>query len=112
MQEKILNKVEESFLKAEKYYNRTFPRPRIIFKRSGTTAGYAKRNCSELMFQLDLAEHHEKDFIDNTVPHEVAHCIQFHLYPKSQGHGYEWKFIMSRVMGILCQHVVIPMTLP
>lgn len=101
MQEKILNKVEESFLRAEKFYGRTFPRPRVIFKRSGTTAGFATCDCKVLMFQLDLAEHHERDFIDNTVPHEVAHNIQFHIHPTSQAHGYEWKFIMTRVMGIL-----------
>jgi len=100
MKEKILAKVEESFLKAEAYYGRTFPRPNVIFKRNGTCAGYATRDCKTLMFQLDLAEHHEEDFILNTVPHEVAHNIQFHLYPRSKGHGYEWKSIMTRVMRI------------
>jgi SprT protein len=100
MQNDILNKVEESFLKAERYYNRTFPRPKVIFKRNGTTAGYARRDLSLLMFQLDLAESNKQDFMDNTVPHEVAHIIQFVLYPRSSAHGYEWKSIMTRVMNI------------
>jgi SprT protein len=98
-QAEITTEVENAYLIAERYYNRTFIRPRIIFKRNGTTAGYATRDCKTLMFQLDLAEHNKVDFI-TTVKHEVAHAIQFALYPRSQAHGYEWKFIMQRVMGI------------
>ena len=97
--EEILIEVENAFIIAEKYYNRSFQRPNVIFKRNGTTAGYATRDCKTLMFQLDLAEHHKTDFIQ-TIKHEVAHNIQFNLYPRSKGHGYEWKYIMTRVMGI------------
>lgn len=97
--EEILIEVENAFIIAEKYYNRTFPRPNVIFKRNGTCAGYASRDCKILMYQLDLAEHHKTAFIQ-TIKHEVAHNIQFHLYPRSKGHGYEWKFIMTRVMRI------------
>jgi len=100
MQDEILNKIEESFLKAEKFYNRSFTRPKVIFKRNGTTAGYARRDLSYLMFQLDLAEANKEDFINQTVPHEVAHSVQFELYPRSSPHGREWKYIMRYVMGI------------
>ena len=103
MREKILSKVEECFLIAEKFYGKTFPRPtEIIFKRNGTTAGYCKmsydRTIRTLMFQLDLADAHPENFIGVTCPHEVAHYIQFFHYGTGlQPHGREWQYVMRNV---------------
>jgi SprT protein len=108
MKQQILDKVEACFLTAENYYKQPFPRPtNIEFRRSGTTGGRCTMNYSktkrELMFQLDLAEHHPEDY-ENTVTHEVAHYVQFFLYlqvgKKLRPHGYEWEYIMTRVYGI------------
>lgn len=114
MKEKILAKVEESFLKAEKFFGRTFDRPNnIIFKRSGLCGGYSNWYAKELMFQLDFAEAHEEDYITTTVPHEVAHYVQDQLYKGSKAHGREWKFIMRYVMGLApdrCHHYDVSVT--
>jgi SprT protein len=109
MKEKILAKVEECFLIAEKFYNTTFPRAtEVIFKRNGTCGGYCRFNHTKtiriFMFQLDFAEAYPEDYIENTVPHEVAHYIQFMVYGFSyQGikvHGKEWKYIMRNVFKV------------
>jgi len=103
MRDKILSKVEECFLIAEKFYGKSFPRPtEIIFKRNGTTAGYCRINGSktirELMFQLDLAEDNPDDFINQIVPHELSHYIQFYHYGFNlTPHGREWKYVMRNV---------------
>lgn len=108
MQEQILAKIEECFQVAEKYFNRKFERPtNIIFKRNGTRGGYSNYSQRELMFQLDLAEHHENDFLNSTVPHEVAHYVQRAVYGYTNGfgrkvmpHGREWKGIMRNVFRL------------
>jgi SprT protein len=101
MKEKILAIVEASFLKAEKFYGKTFERPKtFIFKRNGTCGGYANWGTKEMMFQLDLAETNEQDYLLHTVPHEVAHYVQFQQYGYCKAHGREWKFIMRNVMRI------------
>lgn len=114
MKQEILNKVEACFKTAEKYFNTTFERPKqIIFKRSGTTGGYSNYAKRELMFQLDLAENNSEDFLNQTVPHEVAHYVQRAVYGykrnnmKVMPHGYEWKYIMRNVYGLnpeRCHH--------
>lgn len=109
MKEKILAKVEECFLTAEKFYNQKFPRAtEIIFKRNGTCGGRCTFNHSKtvrkFMFQLDFAEAYPEDYLENTVPHEVAHFIQFMVYGFSyqgiKGHGKEWKYIMRNVFHL------------
>jgi predicted SprT family Zn-dependent metalloprotease len=105
MQQRILDKVEESFKKAEAFYGRTFSRPQnIIFKRSGTTAGHSCYARKELMFQIALAEKEGDNFINRTPAHEVAHYIDDEVYGnkyvngRRQIHGARWKFIMTHVM--------------
>lgn len=104
MKQRILDKVEEAFVIAEKFYGRTFSRPtNIIFKRSGTMGGYCWYAKKELMFQLDFAEHNPDKF-DSTCFHEVAHWIDKEVYGyrhtdsgRRQIHGNTWKYIMSKV---------------
>lgn len=107
MQQLILDKVEESFKKAEVFYGKTLSRPKnIIFKRNGTTAGYSNYYKKELMFQLDFAEHNKEDFLTSTVPHEVAHYVDDEVYGnkyvnnRRQVHGPRWQYIMTRVFGL------------
>lgn len=104
VKQEIIDKVEESFLIAEKFFNRTFERPRnIIFKRNGSTGGSSNYSQRELMFQLDIAEHNADDFIKVVVPHEVAHYVQRAIYGYSHDvkpHGRQWKYIMVRVYNL------------
>lgn len=107
MRQQILDKIEESFKRAENYYGRSFSRPKnVIFKRSGTKGGHCNYSKSELMFQLDFAEAYPEDYLKETVPHEVAHWIDRELYGYTRHngrrvmHGRTWKNIMIRCYGL------------
>lgn len=104
VQKEILEKIEECFVIAEKFFNKTFERPtNIIFKRNGTCGGHSNYSKRELMFQLDIAEHNADDFIKVVVPHEIAHYVQRAIYGYSHDvkpHGREWKYIMVRVYNL------------
>lgn len=107
MKQRILDKVEESFKKAEMFYGRSFSRPdNIIFKMTGTTAGHCNYSRRELMFQISIAEKAGDDFINDTPAHEVAHYIERELYGTVYSdsgrrimHGRRWKDIMRYVMN-------------
>jgi SprT protein len=107
MKQLIIDKVEESFKIAEKFYNQTFERPKqIIFKRSGTVGGHSNYGKRELMFQLDFAESVGDKYIETCI-HEVAHYVQRAVYGyiskngrKVMPHGREWKYIMRVVYGL------------
>ena len=55
-------------------------------------------------FNIKLAVQNPNEYYDQVVPHEVAHHVQYMLFPKSmkklKGHGKEWKGIMTNVFGI------------
>lgn len=55
-------------------------------------------------FNIKLAMENTEEFLEITVPHEVAHHVQGILFPKSlkvkEGHGKEWCKIMTEVFEI------------
>lgn len=55
-------------------------------------------------FNIRLAVENPDEYYEQIVPHEVAHHIQFMLFPKSMkrlgGHGKEWQNIMKNVFGL------------
>jgi SprT protein len=98
--DEISFQMEEAFKIADKFYGKSFERPKtVIFKRSGTCGGYANWGTKEIMFQLDFAENVGLEYIQ-TIKHEVAHYVQFQQYGYCKAHGREWKFIMRNVMHI------------
>jgi len=55
-------------------------------------------------YNIKLAVENPEEYYEQIVPHEVAHHIQYLLFPKSMrklaGHGKEWKGIMKNVFQI------------
>jgi SprT protein len=97
----IQTRVEECIVQAEKYYNKSFERPRaIIYKENGTCGGWSNYSTRELMFQIDLMRLNFDEYMNVIIPHEVAHWVQGSLYPYSTSHGREWKSIMVKCFNL------------
>lgn len=107
---------------AQKWYStglEKFPQERlpleIRFEKQGGTAGTAYtadvscdpddrksylRGKHVINFNLALAFENQEDFLEQTVPHEVAHIITEMFFKgedkQYRGHGDFWKFVMKR----------------
>ena len=61
-------------------------------------------SSSNYEFNIKLAVQNPDEYYDVVVPHEVAHHIQYLLFPTSMkklgGHGKEWKSIMQDVFKL------------
>lgn len=103
----IQEAVEKNIQIAERYYQRTFNRPkRYVYKTTGTTLGYCKYGCSELMFNLFYYHQNPTQYLSTTVPHEVAHWIDIELHGLNRKNGRwdlhpnSWKTIMVNVFKL------------
>ena len=101
--EALIAEVEESITRAlnilEKHFDRSFERPSVIYDLKGHTAGIAKIQDNTIRLNTELLYSHHDDMIHRTVPHEVAHIVQYVLYPQSKSHGGEWEYIMH-ILGL------------
>jgi len=68
----------------------------ITFKKCGSVAGTAWTNKRLIDYNLTLAEENQADFINKTIPHEVAHIIANRYFNKHCGHGEGWRHVMDR----------------
>lgn len=94
---------------AEKHFAHPYRTPAIRYDVRGATAGYALGDHLVRFNPILLMENIE-DFMARTVPHEVAHCIdyanqrrQWSMYMPRRGkrsvHGPSWQAVM-RVFGV------------
>jgi len=78
--------------------------PHVRFDKRGTTAGTAHYEMLELNFNARLLVDNWDEFMDQTIPHEVAHLLKSHMYGRGRGsflasHGTAWKKVM-RALGV------------
>lgn len=98
MPERLKQRVETCFQKAEDYFKRSFARPEISFKLRGQKAGVAHICENRLRFNPVLYEENREHFLLHTVAHEVAHLVAYRLYGKQiRAHGPQWQAVMQNV---------------
>lgn len=88
--------------------------PRVIYELRGRTAGTASYSKWEINLNAVLLMENVDDFIERTVPHELAHLITDKLYPenhrpkrdpwsgrrpKRSPHGADWQYV-CRAIGM------------
>lgn len=100
LRHRVLHKVEECYHIAEQHFNRHFERCTVNFDLTGTCAGRAHYTANRIRLNPQMLINHESEFIDQTVPHEVAHLLAFQVYgSRIKPHGSHWKKTML-VLGV------------
>lgn len=99
---KIRNRVEECFVKAERFYGEKIPRAEIKFDLTGTKGGTSHYAKKLLRFNRKLAVENEQEYMESVIPHEVSHHVTRwrHGYNGIKSHGNEWKHSMIKIFGI------------
>jgi len=101
LKNEIDEKVLECLCKAEGVFKRTFPMIPIYYDLTGRVAGQHCRRDGRNYFRVNwtLFVQNKEHYIEQTVPHEVAHYITGVVFPFAKSHGREWKSVMERVFG-------------
>jgi len=105
---KVEQKTKECFAAAAKHFKTEFPDLEIRYDIKNWTGGIAYRGRNLVRYNLILLVENEKHFIENIVPHEVAHIVvnkTARLEPgdkrkRIMPHGKEWKFVMTEIFKV------------
>lgn len=79
---------------------RATPKINIRCDLKGQAAGKVTWRPGEpplVRYNLDMARHQPEAFVQETVPHEIAHVLCHLLHPRARPHGPEWRVIMQRL---------------
>lgn len=97
----ILHRLEQCYQLAEQHFDRPFERPRVSLALRGQKAGIAYLQRNELRFNAQLYRENQEHFLQQTVPHEVAHLLAQALYgDRIRPHGREWQELMTGLFGL------------
>lgn len=100
LKQQVLKKLDDLVLAANKLFNRSFTPPKVKFYLKGTTAGKADLLNNIVILNHILLVENPDDFLEDTVPHELAHLLTFAMFGrKAKAHGKEWKSVM-RALGV------------
>ncbi|WP_009875293.1 SprT family zinc-dependent metalloprotease [Actinobacillus pleuropneumoniae] len=96
VQRQLKRKLEQ----ADRYFNKTFTPPTVSYAVRGVKAGVAYLQRNEIRFNPVLLAENGQSFIQQVVPHELAHALVYQQFGRVQPHGKEWKMMMEQVFGV------------
>jgi SprT protein len=104
IRDRVTAKLQEGLTRAEKIYGVKYKMPIVKYDLRGKTAGRAcmTRSTLTVKFNSVLLMEFTDDYIKRTVPHELAHTIDWVRHPENYNrygrknilHGNSWKNIM------------------
>ncbi|MBZ7663995.1 SprT family zinc-dependent metalloprotease [Klebsiella pasteurii] len=100
LQQAVMRSLRENLAKANLKLGRLYPEPVLVYQQRGTSAGTAWLEKNEIRLNPVLLLENQQAFIDEVVPHELAHLLVWKHFGRVAPHGKEWKWMMESVLGV------------
>ncbi|KGA31716.1 MULTISPECIES: SprT family zinc-dependent metalloprotease [Pectobacterium] len=77
-----------------------YTEPTVNYQQRGSTAGTAWLQHWEIRLNPVLLQENQQAFIDEVVPHELAHLLVYARFGRVAPHGKEWRWMMESVLHV------------
>ncbi|MEC5317514.1 SprT family zinc-dependent metalloprotease [Brenneria populi subsp. brevivirga] len=94
----VMRCLREKLRQANLTLNSDYSEPTVSYQLRGSTAGTAWLQHWEIRLNPVLLQENRQAFIDEVVPHELAHLLVFARFGKVAPHGKEWRWMMESVL--------------
>ncbi|OOS02725.1 SprT family protein [[Haemophilus] felis] len=84
----------------QQHFQRTFSPPQVSYELRGQKAGVAYLQQNLIKLNRTLLLENPQDFIQQVVPHELAHLIVFQQFGRVKPHGKEWQSVMKNIFHL------------
>lgn len=99
IQQAVMRRLREKLAQANLKLGRNYPEPKLSYTQRGTSAGTAWLESYEIRLNPVLLLENSEAFIEEVVPHELAHLLVWKHFGRVAPHGKEWKWMMESVLA-------------
>ncbi|ANI30036.1 hypothetical protein PL78_09410 [Yersinia entomophaga] len=100
LQQGVMQCLRQKLQLANQHLGTQHPEPKINYYQRGTSAGSAYLQSWEIRLNPVLLLENKQTFIDEVVPHELAHLLVFRRFGRVAPHGKEWRWMMESVLQV------------
>ncbi|AIR63861.1 SprT family zinc-dependent metalloprotease [Cedecea neteri] len=100
LQQAVMRCLREKLQQANVHLGTHYPEPKVVYQQRGTAAGTAWLESNEIRLNPVLLMENQQAFVDEVVPHELAHLLVWKHFGRVAPHGREWKWMMETVLGV------------
>lgn len=100
LQQALLRSLRDKLALANQALERNYPEPKLVYQQRGTAAGTAWLEHHEIRLNPVLLLENQQAFIDEVIPHELAHLLVWQHFGRVPPHGKAWKWMMENVLGV------------
>lgn len=100
LQQAVMRRLRQDLAQANHILNTNYPEPKVSYQQRGTTAGSAYSSLWEIRLNAMLLAENGQAFIDEVVPHELAHLLVYRQFGRVAPHGKEWRYMMEHVLNV------------
>ena len=92
--------IEQNCKLAEDYFSVSFSIPTVNLHQRGKIAGSAHLQKNLIKLNRKLFIQNFDDFLQQVIPHEVAHIICYQQFGRVKPHGAEWQSLMRSLFQL------------
>lgn len=96
----VQRRLKQDLDTANRFFQKTFIAPTVSYEVRGLKAGVAYLQRNEVRFNPILLVENGQAFVQQVVPHELAHILVYQQFGRVAPHGKEWKMMMESVLGV------------
>lgn len=100
LQQAVMRCLREKLQLANQRLGTHYTEPVISYRQRGTSAGTAWLREWEIRINPVLLLENGQAFIDEVIPHELAHLLVYQRFGKTAPHGAQWQWIMSQILDV------------
>lgn len=82
---------------ANQYFDTIFEEPKLSYHNKGSIAGSALLHQWQIQLNTNMLLENKDQFINQVIPHELAHLIVYKKFGRVKPHGKEWQLVMTEV---------------
>ncbi|MBD1390473.1 SprT family zinc-dependent metalloprotease [Neiella sp. HB171785] len=98
--QRLEQRLEQLLERARVAFEQPFERPTLVLNQRGTCAGSARLQSQLLRLNPVLLVAEPDVFVEQILPHELAHLLVHQLYGRVAPHGAEWQQMMESVFQV------------